>query len=146
MTDIFDGDIYVTIDGDGADYIFKGGQPVMDTGLENHVNISLLTEPGWCGNDLESVSSRKVGSQYIEKVTQPITRQSLLDTSKAAESDLSGAEFGKITVVTTNPESQQIKTDVLLEPPSSDPLILRLLKSGNAWVSQKLNPAVKLIN
>lgn len=142
----FEGDIYVTLGADGADYVFKGGQPVMDQGLENHVNISLLTKPGWCGNDIEPVASRKIGSQYIDKVREPITRQSLLDTSKAAESDLVGEEFGKITATTTNPESQQILTELLLEPPSNDPLIIRLLRSGASWISQKVNPPVNLVN
>ncbi len=140
MTDIFDGDPLIIIGANGADFDFKGGQPAMDQGFINHVNIGLLTEPGWCGNDIEPIAERKVGSQYIGKVKEPITRQSLLDSSKAAESDLQGDEFGKITPITTNPESQHVRTDILLQPPSNEAFVLRLLRTGQNWLSQKLNP------
>lgn len=141
MTDIFDGDPFITIDPDGANLVFSGGQPKMDQGLINHVNISLLTKKGWCGNDIEPVAERKIGSDFLEKNSQSITRQSLLDISKTAEATLVGDEFGKITAIVTNPISQQVRTDILLEPTSGDISILRLTKSGQNWLNQKINPS-----
>jgi phage gp46-like protein len=57
---LYDGDPRIFMDdGDGSYLLFKGGQPVMDSGLENAVFISLFTtlDPpesvlGWCGNYL----------------------------------------------------------------------------------------------
>jgi len=142
MTDQYDGDIKIIIGGDGADYQVTGGQPLMTTGLENHVDLSLMTEPGWYGFDLEIDANRRIASKWISAVQKPITRQSLLDTSKAANSDLTpGDYFGKITPRTTNPESQQVLTELLLEPPSGDPLVLRLSGQGQNWLSQISDPA-----
>lgn len=144
MADIFDGDPFLVIDGDGADFIFKGGQPVMDQGLENHVAIALTTVPGWWGNDIEPVASRKIESQYMIESHKPITRQQLIDISRAAENDVSGEEFELVAAVTNNPVSNQLNTEILYTPVSRNPEILRLTKSGLSWLFQKSNPAHKI--
>jgi len=141
MTDQFDGDPFVTIGADGADYIIKGGQPVMDQGLVNHVNMCLLTEPGWWGNDIEPVAERKIESKFIVKSREPITRQSLLDTNKAAIQDVQGDEFSDVQASTTNPVTQNIRLEMLLVPPSNKVQELVLLRSGQNWINQKNNPA-----
>ena len=55
MTDKFDGDTLIIIGANGADYDVVGGDPARDPGFINHINIATLTEPGWCGNELEPV-------------------------------------------------------------------------------------------
>ena len=141
MTDLFDGDPYITIEEDGADFTFIGGQPVMDQGFENHVNIALLTEPNWWGNDLEIQASRRISSNYIAASRKPINRQMLLDTSKAAEGDVSGEEFELVLVDTVNRISQQVDTAILYTPTSRDTETLLLTRSGQNWISQRDKPA-----
>jgi len=144
MTDLFDGDPYITIDEDGADFCFTGGQPVMDQGLENHVNIALLTEPGWWGNDLEIQDSRKIESKYLAESRKPINRQMLLDVSKSAENDVSGDEFELVIAVTVNRISQQVDTAIVYTPTSRDQEKLLLTRSGQNWISQRDNPAHRI--
>lgn len=138
MTDIFDGDPLITIGGDGADMNFKGGQPEMDTGFDNHVNIALLTKKGWWGNDLEPLAERKLGANYMDTDLVKgglITRQSLIDADKAAESDVRGDEFGLIAAQTSNPTSQNVLTEVLFTPPTREVQKLVLERTGQNWIS-----------
>lgn len=141
MVDQFDGDPFITIRPDGSDYIIRGGQPVMDQGLVNHVNMSLLTEPDWWGNDIEPIAERKVGSRFIVAAREPITRQSLLDTNKAAIQDVQGDEFADVQATTTNPVTQQLRLELLLIPPSNELQTLVLTRVGQNWINQKNNPA-----
>ena len=135
MTDIFDGDKLIIISANGADFNYTGGQPEMDQGFQNHVNIALLTEPGWYGNDIEPVLTRKIGAKYIDETKKPITRQSLIDMDRAAEFDVSGEEFGSVTAETTNPVSQIIKTAVFMQLPTEDIQKLSLTRTGQNWLS-----------
>lgn len=141
MTDQFDGDPFITIGANGADYIIQGGQPVMDQGLVNHVNMCLLTEPNWWGNDIEPVAERKVGSKFIVKSREPITRQSLLDTNKAAIQDVQGDEFSDVQASTTNPVTQNVRLEMVLRPPSNELEVLVLERTGQNWINQKNDPA-----
>lgn len=138
MTDIFDGDPLITIGGDGADMNFKGGQPEMDTGFDNHVNFSLLTKSGWWGNDLEPLAERKLGAKYMDTALVKeglITRQTLIDADKSAVSDVKGDEFGLVAAQTTNPTSQNILTEILYTPPTREVRKLRLERTGQNWIS-----------
>ena len=143
MTDIYDGDPFIALGGDGADMIFKGGQPVMDAGMVNHVNISLLTEPGWWGNDIEPVAERRPSSKFLPTSRQPVTRQSIIDTEKAAASDLAGDEFGKLTATVRNPSANNLDLSLLLEPPRGQFIDLQLTRVGANWINQKNDPAGK---
>lgn len=145
MADIFDGDVYITNDGDGAEMHFNGGQPVMDKGFETHTMIALGTEQGHWSNDIEPVASRKIGSEYLRESHKPITRQQLIDTSRAAERDVSGDEFELVAAVTNNPNADQQKTEILYTPTSRDPQKLILTKNGLNWLFQRDNPAHGLI-
>lgn len=140
MTDRYDGDTLITLSGEGADYNFKGGDPVRDQGFINHINISTLTPPGWAGNDLEPIETRKVNSKYIGTARGALTRDKIIDINRAAELDVSGPEFGNVLAQTTNPASQQILTDIFVQPPTDDIVALRLLGSGQNWLNQILNP------
>lgn len=141
MTDIYDGDVFITLDGDGADMIFNSGQPVMDAGMVNHVNLTLLTDPNWWGNDIEPVAERRYTSDFLEKSRQPITRQSLIDTQKEGIAALSGDEFSWVDIVLRNPQAQNLNVDVTLYPPSNDEQTLQLTRVGANWINQKNDPA-----
>lgn len=138
MTTIFDGDPLITIDADGAEMNFTGGQPEMDTGFVNHVNFSLLTKKGWWGNDLVTLPERKLASKYMETDLVKkgiITRKSLIDADRAAELDVKGDEFGLVAAQTSNPTSQNVLTEVLYTPPTRDVQKLVLTRTGQNWLS-----------
>lgn len=151
MTDLFDGDPFIDIGADGAEMIFIGGQPVMDQGFDNHVNFSLLTEKGWWGNDAEPVAERKLGSLFLDASKKPITRQSLINTDKAAQADLSGEEFGTVISETINNESNNLLTEILFTPPTRELQKLVLNRAGQNWINltqketyQRLKPSGKV--
>ena len=103
MTDIYDGDPYLIVTPDGADIIFRGGQTVMDTGVENQASLSQLTESGHWSEDLEPVSERRYTGELLKTFGLPINRDNLIATDRAAELDAKDPVFGKITTETSNP-------------------------------------------
>ena len=135
MTDIFDGDPLITIDENGADLNFKGGQPEMDQGFTNHVNFSLLTKPNHWSEDLETLEERKYKGLFLEASGKPVTLQAIIDMDRAAELDVKGDEFGTILAETSNPQSQTIQLDMTYTPPTGDLKILRLTRTGANWLS-----------
>lgn len=136
MTDIFDGDPCITIDADGADFTFIGGQPIMDQGFENHVNISMLTEPNWWGNDLEPVAARQLNSDFLPTSRRPINRQMLIDLARSAERSVAGDEFKTVVSEATNPRSQNINVKTLYTSPGGTLKELILTRSGQNWINQ----------
>lgn len=140
MLDKFDGDTLIIIGANGADYDVNGGDPARDPGFINHINIAMLTQPGWVGNELEPVASRKVGSKFIVESAKPVTRQQLLDTEKAALDDVKGPEFGDQRAVITVPVTGHLNTAVFVQPPTGDLQALLLTRFGKSWVNQIINP------
>ncbi len=136
MTDIFAGDPCITIDEDGANFEFIGGQPVMDQGFENHVNIAILTEPNWWGNDLEPVAARRMESEFLPVSRRPINRQMLIDLARVAEQAVQGDEFKTVTSEATNPVSQNVNVTTLYTPPNREEQKLLLTRSGQNWINQ----------
>ena len=139
--DIYDGDTLIILGANGADYDVVGGDPRRDPGYTNHINIAMLTEPGWCGNDLEPVASRRVESKYFPLTKNPVTRQLILDLNKAAEADVKGPEFGDQRAVTTIDEINQVKTAVFALPPDDNLQALALTQAGKNWINQILGGA-----
>lgn len=139
-TDRYDGDTLIIIGPNGADYDVQGGDPVRDQGFINHINIALLTEPGWCGIELEPIASRKIGSKFIVESAKPVTRQQLLDDEKAAISDVRGPEFGDQRAVVTVPVTGQLNVAVFVQPSTGDIQALLLTKFGKTWINQITNP------
>jgi hypothetical protein len=135
MSDLFDGDPLITIGADGAEMEFKGGQPVMDQGFDNHVNFSLLTYSGHWSEDLETLEERKYKGLFLESAKKPVTRQSLIDTDRAAELDVEGDEFGTVLAETTNPTSDSLRLEMTFTPPTGDLQKLLLERTGQNWVS-----------
>lgn len=143
MTDIFQGDPKMTLDKNGSAMIFKGGQPVMDRGLENLALISLFTKPGWPGNIFFADPNQRIESDFEEAANQPITLQSLNDTQDAAEKALSNPAFGNVTVTVGNPNGHRTDIFIRIEPPGQHIIELLLSKSGLNWTAQANNPAYR---
>lgn len=139
----FEGDPKIIIDADGADLVFKGGQPVMDRGLENAALIGLFTQDGWAGNYLISDNDQKVGSPFEKTARGPITLTSLNDVKQAGEKALSG--LGDVSLSVSNPNSNQMRIVALIKPQGADALELLVSKNGINWMSQAKEPAYNRI-
>ena len=140
---IYQGDPRLFLDGNGAYIKFKGGQPVMDRGLENMVLMKLFTRSGWPGNVLFLNPAERIGSDFELSLEQPITLTSLNNIRNAAIRALSDPAFGSVDVVVTNSESYRIDIIITIEPPGQDIQKLLVTRNGLNWIAQKLDPAYK---
>jgi len=145
MASIFEGDPRIWIDENGAEIVFRGGQPIMDGGLENAALISLFTRRGWAGNVLFDVVSEQVGSDFEKAHEQPIVLQTLNDVRVAAQNALQWMIDERIAssvdITVSNPSSYRISTRIIIYPPGSSPTEILLTKFGNNWVVQSTDPA-----
>jgi phage gp46-like protein len=141
MADRFQGDPRITITEDGADLTFTGGQPVMDQGLENQAIISLFTAPGWWGNSLEPEPDKQIGSDFEATSREPITRDQLIRTRKAAISALKSPAFKNVDAFIDDKGYDRLAVRTLVTPPSGNEQQLLLNKSGANWISQRDDPA-----
>jgi len=138
---IYQGDPALVLGENGSRLVFKGGQPVMDQGLENLVLISLFTKPGWIGNTLFQDPAQQIGSDFLDAANQSITVSSLNDMIQAAKRALDDPVFGTVTVNVSNPNSYRLNFAIRIEPPGQDAMDLLLEKNGLNWIFQNLNPA-----
>lgn len=141
----YQGDPKIILTEDGATLKYVGGQPIMDNGLENLALISLFTQEGWAGNDLEDDTDKKIGSGFEKSTQQPITLQALNDIRQAGENALKNPVFGKVTVTVENPNSYRLNIIFRIEPPGQDVKMLLVTKNGLNWTAQALDPAYRRI-
>jgi phage gp46-like protein len=142
--DRFQGDPAIKLTPSGATMEFKGGQPVMDQGLENAVIISLFTKKGYWGNVLVSDENKKIGSDF-EQVRTIIDIQTINDYTDSINVALKWMKdsglVSKIDVNVTNPSQDQIKAEIILYPPRQTEIELLFIKNGLNWIQQAQNPA-----
>lgn len=138
------GDPKITMGPDGADLTFKGGQPVMDSGLENAVFISLFSAGSWFGNSYfdESVP---IKSRFYELSLKAITVSRLAELEQAIKADLAplvalGA-FDDPEVTVSNPTGERLNVEIIIRPPGSDAVTILLSRYGANWSVQSTNPA-----
>ena len=139
------GDPAIKITLDGAIMQFIGGQPIMDSGLENAVQISLFTKKGWFGNAFLKQNNQKIGSDFENKSYGPINIDSINNIEDAATNALKWLSDSKVTktidVTVTNPKADYIKTNVVIQPNANDITELEFLKHGQNWINQSRQPA-----
>ena len=140
-TDIYSGDPYLTLGPDGSTLHFTGGQPVMDQGLENQAIISLFTDEGWAGNAFIADPDKKAGSDFLAATRKPITLSQLTEIEQAAVRALKSPAFGRVTATATNPVSNALRVEILIQAPGQDSRTIILTRSGLNWQAQALNPA-----
>ena len=128
--DRYSGDpkLYLTLAGWEIDY--RGGQPVMETGLENFIIMSLFTRPGWCGNALLPPASQ-IGSDFLDACNQPVTLSALTDIADAAERALKSPYFPSISVDVQNPQSDRLSITITVASG-----VITLDRRGMAWIAQ----------
>lgn len=134
--DRYSGDPRIVIGAEGADLDYRGGQPVMDQGLENQALLSLFTAPGWCGNALLPLE-RRIGSDFESVSARAITLSGLADTANAAELALASPFFPELSVRVTNPIANRLAVVIALGRGRT----LTYDRVGLAWLAQAQNPA-----
>jgi len=143
--DFTQGDPRLMLDENGSDIVIKGGQPVMDQGLENAALISLYTTSDWWGNAVMSSSDQRVGSDFEQTARRPITISALQSIRAAAKRALKWLIDKGIAlstdVVVFNPTADHLQIAVLITPPSKDEFVLRATKYGSNWIAQRDYPA-----
>lgn len=142
--DRFQGDPAIRITENGASMSFKGGQPVMDMGIDNAAQISLFTDPGWWGNALVTEESQKIGSDFdmIRTIIDVQTINDITDAARLALLWMTQTRLaGSVDVAVTNPSGGQIRTAVTITPPTGDAQQLLFFKNGVNWIYQSLFPA-----
>lgn len=137
------GDPRLILTANGSSLQFTGGQPIMDTGLENLALISLFTGPGWVGNQLLVTG---IGSDFEAACNQPITRQALNDIRDAAKRALNDQAFGDVQVSVSNPVGHRLEINIRIAPPGENPQAIQLNRNGENWTFQALNPAYLRVN
>ena len=140
-TDIFQGEPAIKMTLNGATLVYIGGQPVMDTGIENQALFALFTAKGWAGNFLLPPESQ-IGSDFEKEAREaPITISSMARLEKVAENALKAPIFGKVTAVASNPESWTKAVNIRIEPPGGVAFEINLVSNGQNWINQAENPA-----
>jgi phage gp46-like protein len=138
------GDPKIKIDVDGADLVFRGGQPVMDSGLENAVLISLFSEAVWFGNAFASPSSR-IESRFYTLSLKSITASRLAELERAVKADLkslvSQGVIAEPVVRASNPSGDRIVVQITVSPPGAKVETILLSRYGGNWAVQTTNPA-----
>lgn len=142
MIDNFDGDPRIVVDADGADIVYRDGQPVMDAGLENSDTIALLTAPGWPGNDLLP-PDQHIGSDFEKLATGPVTRSKLIEIENAARLALTGpiVDTDTVEVSAGNPSGTRVDVRIRRTPPGQDVDRLLVTRDGLNWINQANAPA-----
>ena len=143
MTDRFQGDPALTLGNDGSTLTFRGGQPIMDQGLENQVQISLFTADGWPGNFLLGPDNQ-IGSDFEATAQAAFTVASLARVEQSAKSALAAPIFGVIEALAVNPKSWRLDVGIIVGPPGDRDTIL-LTRNGQNWINQATNPASEII-
>ncbi|MDR1287987.1 MAG: hypothetical protein LBK08_10295 [Treponema sp.] len=140
MTDIFEGDPRIVLTANGADLNYRGGQPTMDTGVENTALISLFTKPGWPGNIFAPPENR-IGSDFEDTCRGSITLRKLLDIENSGRRALTSKTFPDVTVDLSNPASDNLRIHTTLGPGGA----LNLVREGALWKNQAADPAYRKV-
>jgi phage gp46-like protein len=144
--DRFQGDPRLSLEDDGSTITVKGGQPVMDQGLENVVLIDLFTKEGWWGNYLFRDTSQQIGSTFEDTAREAGTLAGLNNAEAAAKGALNhmvaeGLAKEDALVRAQNPTGGRLDMGIIVQPPGRDFLALLATKHGSNWIAQKENPA-----
>lgn len=146
---LFQGDVAIFIDQNGADIPFIEGQPIFDGGLQNAVLISLFSDGPWIGNIFfNEKPSYSIGSNFEAITREPITLTNLNRIRNEVLNSLSWMQsenlVQEINVKVTNPNSNTINVNITLRPPGQDILELSLTSNSINWQVQASNPAFKI--
>ena len=141
----YEGEPRLIMTPDGVTIEFKGGQPVMDTGLENAALISLFTDKGWWGNAVLS-PEEQIGKSDFEKVASGTISISML-TRTANEAKLALKWMVSLKIVQAvdaiawNRDGLGIDVVIVITGLDGSKDALKVSKYGANWLSQVIDPA-----
>lgn len=147
--DIYEGDPKLILGPDGSRFEYKGGQPVMDQGVENSISIDLGTKSkgqdshqnGWAGNFLIRDPEQRIGTDYQETVeNQPITLAGFAIVEQSAVRALRGRIYGTVTARASNPSTDKVLNQILVEAPAGA-FEFRTETFSQLWQFQAIYPA-----
>lgn len=143
--DRFQGDPRLVIDEDGSTISVKGGQPVMDQGLENVPLIDLFTAPDWWGNFLYPDTTQHIGSDFEKVAREAATLEGINNTESAAKRAtqhmIDEGLASDVLVSAKNPSGSRVDVGMIIQPPGRDLVALLVTKHGSNWVAQLQDPA-----
>lgn len=134
MQSRYQGDPKISINENGMDIVFVGGQPEMDKGLSNAVFISLLTRPGWVGAKIQGADQIK-GSNFLVACERALTVKTINEIRQAAEKALAWVD-GKVAVVVKNPTGNKLEIAIGIKLPSDNLQVFLLSREGLHWYFQ----------
>jgi hypothetical protein len=142
----FDGEPKLIMGADGVDIELRGGQPVMDAGLENWAFIGLFSKKGWWGNNVLDADYRIGDSDFDDLTSEPLTRTMLINSDKAARLSLQSMIDKRVAseiVPVISPRSGGLGLDFQMQIRGPQGTIENLLlqKYGLNWVRQTTDPA-----
>ena len=147
--DIYEGDPKMIVSADGMRLEFKGGQPVMDRGIENSIIIDLGTKSkgidshqnGWIGNYLFNETEQKIGTEYQDSFeNEPITLSGLAIREQATKEALKGKVYGEIDSDVINPSADKIINQIKVNPPAGS-FLFQSETFSKLWIFQAIDPA-----
>ena len=134
------GDVKIFILPGGIEIVYSGGQPVMDSGLENMVLIYLFTENGWPMNKILPLSQH-IGSDFLTETRKPINITQLRKIEIAANEALKPIEANKIGTISDLSvkmiTGSQIFLRFAVNPPGVNAIQIELSGYGNNWKMQR---------
>lgn len=137
MIDNYDGDPRIVIDKNGADLIYRDGQPSMDAGLGNSDIIGLFTAPGWPGNFLLE-QDQQIGSDFEEVALGSVTLSKLADIENSARRAVQAdtANTDSVSIAIANPIGTRLDLVIRRSPPGRDVDKLLVSRYGLNWINQ----------
>lgn len=144
---VFDGEPRLIMTGDGVDWEIRGGQPVMDAGLENWVFYVLFTRSGWWGNNVINGQYRHGEDCEFDDVTeQPLSRSMLIDSENEARRGLKqlvdkGVASEIVAEITPRQAGIGIDFTIEVHSPDADASVILLQKYGLNWQRQIDDPS-----
>ena len=141
----YDGEPRLIMGNNGTTIEVRGGQPVMDSGIENAVMIALFTRPGWFGNYFLDPEYRIGDCNFSDASEGAITASSFAHAEKEAKRGLKWMVDDRlassIDASVSNPNSMRIDAEITINRPSGTVEQIGLQKYGGSWVRQCDDPA-----
>lgn len=141
----FDGEPRLIMSANGTTIEIHGGQPVMDAGIENAVQISLFTDPGWFGNLYLDPEYRVGDSTFGQVCEGTLTKTTFVQAENEAKRALkwlvSDGLASEIVASVANRQGIGVDSEVTIVRPSGDEETISHRKYGPNWIRQGEDPA-----
>lgn len=143
----FDGEPRLIMTANGTTIEVRGGQPVMDSGIESAVLVSLFTNPGWFGNYFLDKDFH-VGDDdesFEDLISGNITASRFSQAEKVGKNRLKWMSEDRISsgtdIEVTNPSGIRVDVEITINRPDETEEKLMLRKYGGVWLRQGEDPA-----